>query len=238
MSTSGTTSFNMTALEVVEKAFARLGKFGEGMSLSAQMWEDGRASLNLILKGPVGAMEHLWTKTEGTLAFVADQEGYTLTSPRPQRILSVRRRYTSGSASYDIPLTEMSRQEYYDLPTKTTASSTPVSWYFDPQRSAGVLYLWPPPDSTVAADQEIRLTYLRRIEDISATGDDIDMPQEWLDAIVWLLADDLETQYPVNDPRLAVKIERKAAEAKGMMKAWDTESASIYLQPEYYPWPG
>jgi hypothetical protein len=47
-----------------------------------------------------------------------------------------------------------------------------------------------------------------------------------------MLADDLETEYPVNDARLAAKIERKAAEAKQILDYWDTESASLYMQPD------
>jgi hypothetical protein len=59
------------------------------------------------------------------------------------------------------------------------------------------------------------------------------MPQEWLDPVIWLLADDLETEYPVNDPRLAQKIERKAIEAKQVLDYFDTESSSLFMQPDF-----
>jgi hypothetical protein len=54
-----------------------------------------------------------------------------------------------------------------------------------------------------------------------ASNDDLDMPQEWLQAIVWNLANDLETEYPVNDARLATKIERKAGILLGQLSGWD-----------------
>lgn len=230
MSTSGSTNFNLVANQIIDKAFHRLGKASEGEAMSPRMYEDGRSSLNLILKR-LGTNERLFLKTEGSLSLVADQEGYTLTSPFPLRIQSVRRRHTDDTI--DTPLREMSRQEYFDLPTKSSNSGTPVAYYFDPQRASGVLYVWPPPSTTVAADNTLRLTYLRRIEDMDSTTDDLDMPQEWLDSIVWLLADDLETEYPVNDARLAQKIERKAAQAKADLDWWDTEGTSIYFQPEF-----
>jgi hypothetical protein len=65
-----------------------------------------------------------------------------------------------------------------------------------------------------------------------SSNDDLDMPQEWLDPVIWLLADDLETEYPVNDPRLALKIERKAADAKQILDYWDTEGTSLFMQPD------
>jgi hypothetical protein len=77
-----------------------------------------------------------------------------------------------------------------------------------------VLYVWPAPNADAADEYSLITTYLRRIDDMLASNDDLDMPQEWLDPVIWLLADDLETEYPVNDPRLALKIERKAAESQ------------------------
>lgn len=232
MSTSGSVDFNLTSTQIIDKAFHRLGKASEGEAMSARMYEDGRSSLNLILKR-LGTNERLFLKTEGTLALVADQQGYTLTTPLPLRIESVRRRHTSGSTVTDTPMRELSRQEYFDLPNKTSSAGTPVAWFFDPQRAAGVLYVWPAPSSTVAADNILALSYLRRIEDMDATGDDLDMPQEWLDAIIWMLADDLETEYPVNDARIAKKIENKAALAKADLDWWDTESTPLFMQPDH-----
>ena len=238
MTTSGTTAYTMTALEIIDKAFHRLGKASEGESLTARMYSDGLSSLNLLIKGPMlGTMEHLWTKTERSLTLVADTAAYVLT-PKPGRVTSVRRRLTVGTDYTDIPLYEMSRQEYFDMPVKTSSPSIPVNWYYDPQSTTGTLYLWPAPSSQSITDgYSLQLTYLRRIEDMTSTSDELDMPQEWIDGVVWLLADSLETEYPVNDPRLAQKIERYSREAKGLLKAWDTETASIYMQPETYPWP-
>lgn len=228
MPTSGTTTYTMTALEVIEKAFHRLGKASEGESLSARMADDGKSSLNLILKD-LQAEIHLWTQTDGTIALVAAQAGYTLSSTTPLRILSARLRDTD---SRDTPLSELSRQEYFELPNKTDPDGVPVSFYYDPQRAAGVLYLWPAPDTNAVADYDLYVSYLRRIEDISSTSDSLDIPQEWLQGIIWALADDLETEYPVNDARLAGKIERKAGEFMNKMRAWDTELTSIYIQPD------
>jgi hypothetical protein len=227
MSTSGTVSFALNVNQIIEKAFHVLGKASEGEAMSARMYSDGLSSLNLLLK-TLNTMEHLWTKTERTLTLVASTAGYVLT-PKPGRVLSVRR----YDGTNEIPLNEMSRQEYFDQPNKTSSPSTPVSWYYDPQSTTGTLYLWPAPATTPASLYTLNLTYLRRIQDMVSSSDDLDMPQEWLQAIVWNLANDLETEYPVNDGRLATKIERKAALLLGQLMSWDNEPASIFVQPDY-----
>jgi hypothetical protein len=155
------------------------------------------------------------------VTLIADTESYAQASVL--RMLSVRRR---DSDDNDTPMQELSRQEYEDLPNKTSSSSIPVAWYFDPQQASGTLYVWPCPSSSAASDNTLVTTYTRRISDMDSSADSLDMPQEWLDAVIWLLADDLETEYPVNDARLANKIERKAMEAKQVLDYFDTESTS------------
>jgi hypothetical protein len=227
MTTSGTTSYNLTSGEIVEAAFNALGIGMEGEALTARMAADGQRMLNLMIK-TWGAQEHLWTKTEGTMAMVSGQASYALTNPRPMRVLSVRRRQNG----IDTPLNEFSRQEYFDQPNKTTSPSIPVSFYFDPQAGEGTLYLWPAPSAQTVTDFTIHLTYLRRMDDMTASNNDADFPQEWLEPLVWNLAKRLLTQYPVNDSNQMQMVLSMAAETFDALSGWDNETASIYLQPE------
>lgn len=226
MTTSGSSDFNMTSAQIVEKAFHILGKASEGEALTARMMTDGTSSLNLLIK-TLGAQQHLWTTEEGELTLVAGQAAYVI-SPKPMRVLSARR-HQNG---IDTPMNEMARSTYFDQPNKTESPSTPVSFYYEPQRTIGTLYLWPAPASTIIPSVTIRYTYLRRMDDMDASNNDLDMPQEWLQAICWALASDLETEYPVNNPRLAMKIDTKAAQLVAGMKGWDNEPASLFFQPD------
>jgi hypothetical protein len=233
MTVNASTSFAMTGLQLVTRAFNILGVGSEGEALTARMLADGTENLNLLIK-TLGAADHLWTRTESTLTLVADQAAYTLNPgiSKPMRVTSVRR----VQDGIETPMLEMSREEYFDQPNKTTSASTPVNWYYDPQRDNGTLYLWPAPSSTVVAyPMTLTLTVLRRMADMIGTSDSLDMPQEWYQTIIWNLANDLETQYPVNDARLAVKIERRAKELLKDLKAFDNETSSVFLQPEYDP---
>lgn len=230
MTVPTSTAFTMTVAQIVSRAYSILGVGSEGEALTARMYADGMENLNLLIK-TMGAQDHLWIRTEGTLATIAGQAGYTVgvTGPKPMRVLSVRRRLNG----IDTPLTEMARDTYFAQPNKTQSPSTPTSFYYDPQQAIGVIYLWPAPSTSFVTDQTIALTYLRRMGDALASSDEIDFPQEWLQTIIWNLANDLETQYPVNDARLATKIERRANTLMASLKGFDNEPASIFLQPDY-----
>lgn len=229
MTTSGSTNFNLVANQIIEKAFNRLGVASEGEAISARMYADGLESLNLMVKA-WGAREHLWLRTEASVTLVASQASYALATlflQKPMRVVEVRRRISG----IDTPLTEYSRQTYTEQPNKSVAS-VPVAFYYDPQATTGTLYVWPAPSTATAASTTLQLTYLRKMQDFDNSNDDADLPQEWLDALIWNLADSLSTEYPVSDPRLAAKIEMKAATTLAAIDSFDTEPGSLFLQPE------
>lgn len=219
MATSGSVDYSITSRQVIKHALLILRVLASGEDPSGDEADDALTALNLMLK-TWGATGRLWLKTEGSTALVLAQAGYSLSTAR--RILSVRRR----TSSIDTPLNELSRDEYYDLPTKS-GIGTPVSWYFDPQRSSRTLYVWPTPSVTVAANTTLQYTYQRVIEDVDALDNDIDVPQEWLEALAYNLADRLMLQFGVDDVRITRRAEILLAE----MTADSQETASVYFQP-------
>jgi hypothetical protein len=71
MTVSGSTNFTLNANQIIDKAFHRLGKASEGEAMSARMYEDGRSSLNLILKSKLGTSDRLFLRTEGSVTLIA-----------------------------------------------------------------------------------------------------------------------------------------------------------------------
>lgn len=226
MTTSGTITYEPTALEVINAAFNYLGVAQEGEALTARMYQDGLRSLNMLIQ-TWSAQKHLWTATEGSVTLVADTAAYVV-SPRALRVLDVRYRRDG----IDVPMTMMSRQEYFDQPNKTTSPSLPVNFYFDPRVANGTLYLWPAPSAAVAADYTIHLTYVRFLDIFTATNQTLDLPQQWIEPITWNLAKRLSTQYPVNDPNLMKAVWAQADETYAMLRQWDNEPASLFMQVE------
>ncbi len=142
---------------------------------------------------------------------------------RPLRIESIRRR---GIGGIDIPLGEMSREDYYDLPNKSS-SSTPVQYYYNPGRDTGTLLIWPTP---LGVTETLKLTYVRPIEDFDSTSNNADLPQEWLEPLKYQLALRLAPEFGVIPSQLITSM------ATGLMQnamSWDIDPTSVYFQPAF-----
>lgn len=234
MTTSGSTDFTLVTNTIIEEACEIAGIASEGTPISAYTYASGKRSLNLIVKA-WGAQERLWLKTRASVTLVASQADYalaTLFGSKPGRVLSVRRRVTSGTI--DTPLNELSRQEYEDLPNKAI-DSIPTAFYYDPQVDTGTLSLWPRPSTATAAAMTLQVTYLRRPEDFDASNDTADMPQEWLRALCYTLASELALKNG-RPADLRAEISARAKSYLDQIEGWDNEPASIYLQPDLSRW--
>lgn len=217
MTTSGSTDFTLTSRDIIKHALLVLRVIASGEDPSAAEADDARTALNLMLKtwGTNGLMT---LKAEASLVLVASQQSYTVTG---RRVLSIRRR-TSG---VDYPMGEWTRQEYFDLPTKS-ATGTPTVWYSDPQRSTNTLHIWPTASAAVAAGTTLEYTYQRVIEDVDSLDNEVDLPQSWLEAITYNLADRLMGQYGVDDQRVTARAQALLAD----MRADSEPSASIFFR--------
>lgn len=229
MTTSGQTTYELSTLQMIEGMFALLGVAQEGEALTPRMYQDGLRAYNGMIQ-TLSAFPHLWTQEEGSLSMVADTPSYVVT-PRALRITDCR--YRNNTSLIDVPMAKMSRQEYFDQPTKTTSPGIPVNFYFDPKVDTGTLYLWPCPSSTTASSYTIRYTYWRFLDTMTASNDTMDLPQQWVEPIMWNGAKRLITQYPVNDPNLMQMILGEAKEYWDRLTAFDNEDASLYMQPNY-----
>ena len=225
MSTSGSTDFGLVTNTIIDEAFDICGIGSEGESISADQYSRARRSLNLMAKS-WAASDHLWLRTSASEALAAATASYAIT-PKPTRILEMRRRDSNG---YDTPLTEWSHAEYQDQPNKAV-TGVPVAYYYDPQRASGTVYVWPTPGASEAAEYALQFTYLRTIEDFDDTTNDPDLPQEWTEALCYGLAERLALKYGVA-PDIRSEIAQRAALLKAQIDSWDTEPASLFLQPE------
>lgn len=147
---------------------------------------------------------------------------------RPLKILSARRH--NILSGIDTPMFEMDRIEYQEMPNKTSEGSI-NGFYYDRRAGAnttGYIYFWPEPSSV---NEAVKMTVARPIEIFSAAGDDADLPQEWVRAIVWNLADELADEYDVPDPKRS-RIERRAAQYLSEANWSERELISFQLVPD------
>jgi hypothetical protein len=152
---------------------------------------------------------------------------YTNDLARPLRIVDVRRR--DENSDQDTPIILNSHEEYQRLPNKTNEGETNIVYYHPEHRNArGTIYLWPVPNTV---DRTIRLSCLLPLQDFDASGNNADLPTEWLDTIVWNLAKRLLPSYGAAGQVSAQMIMQGGTTMLNEMTQWDQEPESVYFAP-------
>jgi len=152
---------------------------------------------------------------------------YTTRPQRPLRILHCRRK--EGTSGEDIEVDIESQELYRDQPLKTT-NGTPVFVTYKPTLTSGRLEVWQPPSSV---QMYLGVTVERPFEDFDAGANEPDVPQEWYDPLVYMLADRLEPEYRILDPLRVQLLKAEADKMWEWVNDFDDDTGSIYLMPEY-----
>jgi hypothetical protein len=151
---------------------------------------------------------------------------YTTKANRPMKIMEGYIHQTQSNT--DIPLGNLSRRKYDSLTRKDNQGRI-NQFYYDPQRAAGNLYVWP-----TGADETnyVLLIVQRTLEDLDSSTDDPDFPQEWLLPLALNLAMLLADKYGVPDD-IAGRVTSKAQYYYEICKDWDDELyTSVFLTPD------
>lgn len=227
MATSGSTNFSLTRNDIIQEALELIGVVAAEESPAAADVATADRSLNMMVKGWMAKGINLWRQTEGSLAATAGQASFTMgtggdyTTARPLRISSAR----LSVSSIETPLMEMSRQEYFDLPLKTS-TGRPSAYYYDPQLSLGKIYLWPTVATGVTAT--LKFSYQRTVEDFDAAANTPDFPQEWFECLAYNLAGRLAPKFGAT---LGPEVLAIAISSLDDLMGWDREPASVFFQP-------
>jgi hypothetical protein len=225
MPLSGSQNFSINARELIEQALRKMAVLGVAQALDADEAEAVRVELNTMLKGWQRKGPHLWKKTEGSVTLVNATASYDLAATlNPVRIMSMRYRDTAGR---DLPMRPLTRDEYFDLPLKTS-TGIPAQYYFDPQRGAPTIYVWPV-QATVTTET-LKVTYQKRIDDIDDLSNDIDIPQEHFDVVLYALAERLLDDYGLDDA-VARRISARSQALLQEAMDWERED-DTYFAPE------
>jgi hypothetical protein len=204
-----------TVRDITEAALLDLEASTMGQAINARYSDHAVKTLNRLMKS--------WQLRDDTPSFLKSSMtvaltlagSYTLAPVRPVRILSARFK-TSAS---ELPMTRLTRQEYDDLPNKAV-TGTPTQFYYDRQKEAALLYVWPKP--SVAANT-IEITYEREFEDVGI-NDAIDLPGEWWDVAVKQLAARLVNAYGSEASKARLPGEAEGALNMALGAAMDGES--------------
>lgn len=149
---------------------------------------------------------------------------------RPLRIPAARRWNTISQI--ETPLIPLSKNDYDALPNKNL-TGTVTQWYYNPQGGAnnyGVMYLWPTPADII--NNNIKFMFYRPIQDFDNAGDTPDLPQEWINTLVWNLAFNMGPEFGVADNVYSM-IEKQAVATLEECRGWDREPEPTYFGVDF-----
>jgi hypothetical protein len=221
MTTSGTTTFNLTIDEIVSEAFERCGM----QITNGNQLKSARRSLNLIFMEWASRGLNLWTIEEEAIPLVSSSPEWNLPADTVD-ILSAVVRDLSQPPGIDISIQRISRSEYLNTPNKTV-TARPSQFYVQRTIQPKV-FLYPAPGGG-GGPYELRFYRIRRIEDAGNYTNTAEVDFRFLPCLVAGLAYQISLKYAA-DRSMALKqlYEEEFARAA----AEDRDRASVYFVPE------
>lgn len=212
MATSGSSDYTLTARQIIEFSLRKTNLLALGQSADNDMVDAALTELNVMCKE---WMKHaqIWRLSEASLTPTANTATISMSAANPYRVIDCRFR---NASSRDTPMEEMTRQEYFAMPIKTT-TGTPTTWFFDPQRTTNTLYIWPVLASV--STETIQATYQRRFEDVDDLSNEVDITQDNLSAVGYNLAARLADNFGRSGGHIDRIIQRAAMLFESMLDA-------------------
>ena len=164
MATSGTRTFTLAVDEIVEEAFSRIG----GEPQTGKEAQQGRRALNLLLQEWLNRSVQLWTVSPASQSLTANTASYTLNS------------YT---VDIEEAVIRKTNSDNLNIPNKSD-TGRPSQYFLDKQLTP-VVFLYPTPDDSTDV---LRFNERKRIEDITAATENVDIPDRFLPCAISGLA--------------------------------------------------
>ena len=229
MASSGVTSYTYTRDQIINAAMRKLAVLSEGVSANSTQLSTGAEALNLLVLQlqPLGLP--LWARKVKTTTMVSGTSSYTLSAPKPLKIIQAYFTDATTSDRRDI----MVSPDYDFTLYPPGSSGTPVAITYQPKVGEGTMKVWPTPDSTMAVGSTISVVYQSEFEVFTLGTETPDFPQEWYNALVYQLAVLLAPEYgiPTQDQS---KLEQQAEKFLTTVLSMGMEDGSAFFQPARY----
>jgi hypothetical protein len=132
-----------------------------------------------------------------------------------------------ASAVRDIPMTQFNRDEYTQQPNKQFSGSVCTNFYYDKLVNPTIT-VWPVP--SVGTDQ-LSVWRHRFVQDVGTLTQQIEVPQVWLEAVVWMLAARLVYELPGVDPGRRKEVVEASSAFLMEAELGESDNAPVYFVP-------
>lgn len=217
-----------TPVELINLALKQAGVLGVGQTAAAEDIADSFKLLNMMMAQ--------WSVKRNVVHQIIDAacvatgaQSYTVglggnfNIARPSKLVGVYARQLNPQAlqvDFQVDLLQ-SMTEYARISLKQM-NSMPVCAYYDPQYPLGVLRIWPIPNSTY----EMHILALVPLGQFATAYDDIVLPAEYEEAIMYNLAGRLCSFYQIPIPQGVVQL---AAAALQTVRMANIQVGKLYM---------
>ena len=241
-------TYTISRDQIISLALRKLGVLEIGAVPDTDTIDNAAMSLNLIIKQFSIEGLKLWKNSELIIPLVTNQSTYILggststlmydslnptvaITDRPLKVIQGFYRNNSVSPHIDIPVMVISKQEYNVLGSKFS-TGTANTIFYDTKKLNGVLYVYLTPDVNASTNMELHIITQLPLDDLSTALAIPDFPNEWMNCLVWNLADQLSLEYgvPMN---FRQEIAMRAGTYKTLLTDWDVEAASTFFAPDF-----
>lgn len=141
--------------------------------------------------------------------------------------LALREWYVGNNARL-IQMARLNRDDYTNLPNQNFTANQPYQFWFDRTIPQPTMYLWPVPN-----DPFIQMTvwYSRQIMDVGALTDELEVPQRWYEATVFMLAHRMALEMPNVAPDRIAYLEKMADRYLFEAEQEERDKSPIYFAP-------
>lgn len=99
-----------------------------------------------------------------------------------------------GNNTTEVLMSPLNRDDYANYPNKNFAGR-PLQYWYDKQYQIPRMWLWPIPNDDTA---QMVVWTQRQIQDVGSLTNTLEVPQRWLEAMVFLLASRMAMELPVS----------------------------------------
>ena len=146
--------------------------------------------------------------------------------------LALREWYVGNNARL-IQMARLNRDDYTNLPNQNFTANQPYQFWFDRTIPQPTMYLWPVP-----SDPFIQMTvwYSRQIMDVGALTDELEVPQRWYEATIFMLAHRMALEMPNVAPDRIGYLEKMSEQYIYEAEQEERDKSPIYFAPNisYY----
>ena len=219
MATSGTYNFNLDIDEVIQEATEMIG----GEETLGHTPASARRSINLMLNEWQNKGVLLWSIL--TTAVTATSVETSL----PDEILdTLAVTYAVNSSATDIALERISREEYHNLPNKTT-TGRPTQYAITRGVNNIALFLYPTPNITTGI---LNIECFKQLEDVNkSAGQNAQVPKRFLPALTCGLSYHLAMKRPGIPMDRIQMLKANYDEKLAFAMEEDRERASMFIRP-------